>query len=147
MRMKDRQRVNESVGGTEAPTVNESQRIRGQILMRQHRAFRAAGGAGRIEDRSKVIARPWRGFELGWRRGDRRSEGSITFDAKTLDRTQVELLRERANGLEPVGTAEGERRFGVAKEIFELGKRVGRVQRQQHRPRPKTSGGDANHVN
>ena len=117
-----------------------------EILVRQHRAFRAAGGARGIENRGQIAARPWRGFELSRRGVDRRGESSIALDAEALDRTQVERLRERTNCLEPVGTAEGERRFGVAKEIFELGERIGGVQRQQHRARPKTSQGDDNHV-
>src|ERR1700723_4257751 len=114
--------------------------------MCQHRAFRAAGGARSIENRGQIVARPWRGFELGRRGVDRRSETSIAIDAETLDRTQVERLRERTNSLEPVWTAKGQRRFGVAMKIFELSKGIGRVQRQQHCARPKASEGNDDHV-
>ena len=48
-------------------------------------------------------------------------------------------MRERANRLERVGAAEGQRRLGVAEEIFELGERIGGVQRQQNRAGAKAS--------
>ncbi len=59
---------------------------------------------------------------------------------------QVEPLGERTHRLESVGPAEGQRWFGVAKEIFELGERIGSVQRQQHRARAQASKGDNDHV-
>ena len=78
--------------------------------------------------------------------GDRRRECPITLDSETFDGPQVERLRKRANRLEPVGTAKGERRFGVAKKIFELGERIGSVQRQENRARSKTSERNNDHV-
>ena len=114
--------------------------------MRQHRAFRAASSARGVENRSQITARPTRCFEFGGRGGDRRRECPITLDSETFDGPQVERLRKRANRLEPVGTAKGERRFGVAKKIFELGERVGGVQRQQNRARSKASEHDNDHV-
>ena len=45
MRMKNRQRMDQNVGAGEAPDVDQRARVGGEIVMRQHRAFRASGRA------------------------------------------------------------------------------------------------------
>ena len=110
-----------------------------EILVGEHRALRAAGGARGIEDRGQIAAGARRRLELRRRGGDRIGECSIAIDAEALDRTQAELPRKRSNRLDLAGPAEGQRRLGVAKEIFELGERIGGVQRQQNRAGAKAS--------
>ena len=64
------QGVDEPVGGGEPPAFDEGQRVRRKVLVRQHRAFRSAGRAGRVEDRRQIVFRPRNGCELRRRGGD-----------------------------------------------------------------------------
>ena len=130
--MKNRQRVDEPVGVREAPAVDQRQRVRRQIFVRQHRALGAAGRARGVEDRRQIVGSARDRLERRGRRGDLLGEGSISRDAEALDRGQAELRCERSQGSEPIGPAERQRGLGVAEEIFELGERIGGVQRQKH---------------
>ena len=51
----DRQRVDQDVVFGEAPVVDQGQRVRGQIVVAQHRALGTAGGARRVEDGGEVV--------------------------------------------------------------------------------------------
>ena len=144
--MKNRQRVNEPVRGTEAPALDKGQRVRRQVLMRQHRPFRAAGRARGVEDRRQIVACARDRLERGRRGGDSPGEGSIALHAEAFDPRQAELQRERPDRLELIGAAENERGLGVAEEIFEFGKRIGGVQRQEDRAGAKARERDHDHV-
>ena len=99
--------------------------------MRQHRAFRAAGRAGRVEDRREILGRARDRLEPGGRSGDPLCEGSVARRAEALHRSQSEPVGERAHGVQGLGPAHRQRRLRIAQEIFELGQRIGGVQRQQ----------------
>ena len=51
----DRQRVDQHVVVGEAPVVDQRERVRREIVVRQHRALGAAGGARRVEDRGEIV--------------------------------------------------------------------------------------------
>ena len=102
----DRQRVQQHVGGGEAPGVGQRLAVLAQRRVAQHRAFGSAGGAARVDERGQVL-----------RRGP------------------VHRLKRRKRGrLGGQGHRVGDeqRRFGVGDEVVDLGLGVGGVQRQEH---------------
>ena len=114
--------------------------------MRQHRPFRAAGRARGVEDRRQIVACARDSLEHSRRGGDSPGEGSIALHAEAFDPRQAELQRERPDRLDLIGAAENERGLGVAEEIFEFGKRIGGVQRQEDRAGAKAGERDHDHV-
>ncbi len=99
--------------------------------MREHRAFGAAGGAGRVKDRCKII-RPTCDYGRYRRIGGRQEQRAVVLGAERLDRPDAELVRERLYASFVLGPADYEAGLGVGQEIFELGQRVGGVERQIH---------------
>ena len=118
--------------------LDQRQRVRRQILVGQHRALGAAGGAGGVEDRGEIV---------GARAGPSRipSAAAAIFSAKVPSRATPRLsaagrpsfLASSRVGDSRSGRQRVKRGLGVAEEIFELGERIGGVQRQQRRPRPQ----------
>ena len=67
----DRQRVDQHVLVGEAPVIDQRERIRRQIVVRQHRALGAARGARGVEDRGEIVVGARRRFRIPpspWRR-------------------------------------------------------------------------------
>ena len=110
-----------------------------RILVRQHRALGAAGGAGGVEDRGEIVGSARDRLEIQRHGFHFLGESPVPRDAEALGRRQAELSCKLARRRQHVGAAEGQRRLGVAEEIFEFGERIGRVQRQERGPRPQAS--------
>jgi hypothetical protein len=53
--VKDRQGMQQHVLRGEPPFLRQSRGIRQQVVLRQHRPFRSARGAGSVEKRGKII--------------------------------------------------------------------------------------------
>ena len=98
MGVEDGQRVNEPVGGRKPPAVDEGEGVRREVPVGQHRAFRAAGGAGGVKDRRQIVRRA--GSRLEFRRcgGDLLGEGAVAGDAEALDGDEAEPVRKLPNG-------------------------------------------------
>ena len=101
--------------------------------MREHRAFRAPGRAGGIKDRRQIVGRARNGRQTRRRGADALGKAAVAARAQTFDRQQAELCDERAHRLKRSRPADRQRRLGVGQKIFELGQRIGDIQRQQHR--------------
>ena len=134
--MEDRQRVDEDVVGAEAPQLGQRPRVGGEIVVGQHRALRAPGGARGVEDGGEIVgaARDRRRFVR--RGGDlvRRSRRRASSRGCRPPRARA-WRRARASDVERLRAADRQRRRGVGEKIFELGERIGGVERQQRRPR------------
>ena len=140
--MIDRQRVDQHVVFGEAPIIDQTLGIRGEIVMRQHRALGTAGGARRVEDRGEIVIgaadRCERRIGFGGSVGQR----SPAIGSERLD-PGFDLGRDRPDAFGPGGIAHHQRRLGVADEICQLVQRIGGVERQIHRTR--AHGGEIEH--
>ncbi len=116
MHMEDRQGVQQHVVCRESPRLCERERIRREIRARQHRALRAAGGPGRIEQRC----------EIGLLRVCRRA-GQLGFI--------VHELRQRDT---TVGNTDCDLRIRIAQEVFDLGSRVRGIRRHEDSAQAQT---------
>jgi hypothetical protein len=99
-------------------------RIRNEVAMRHHRAFRPAGGARGVDQAGEVV-----------RRAHRSREGGRLF----IGTPQLQAV---PHTLEPVASfraAESDARFGVGHEMRDLARLVGRVERQVHHPRAQAA--------
>ena len=127
----DRQGVEKHVAGPEAPGIDEREGVRDEVRVGEHRALRAAGRAGRIEDRGEIV-----GASLNPRKIRRLSLGKL--DQRTppgrVERFDRRALGECRDTGSPRRVADDQPRFGVADEIGKLGKRVGGVEGQIDRP-------------
>ena len=130
VRVIDRQRVQEHILVGEMPVFHERLRIGGEVVMRQHRALGAAGGARRIKDRGEIAARA--GGVGKFRRRFRGGFGQRALPARVerLHRANAVLGRDLGKTRLFRRIAHNERRLGVANEIIEFGERVGGVERQ-----------------
>ena len=99
--------------------------------MGQHRALATASGAGRVKDRREVVGRARYGLEVGGRRGDLLDESTIMRRTEALHGGEAEFSGQRANRLQRIGPADGQRRLGVTEKILKLCERIRRIERQQ----------------
>ena len=60
--VKDRQRVNQYVVRRPAPIIFERERIREQVVVREHRALAAPRRAARVQNRSEIVCTAVRDF-------------------------------------------------------------------------------------
>ena len=135
MRMVDRQRVDQHVLVGEAPVIDERQRVRGEIAVRQHRALRAAGGARRVEDRREVIFAPVNICEVRAHRARGLDQRAVFLHAQRLDMGDARARRHGCELFAAGGIAHENLRLGVAEKILDLRGRVGGVERQEDRAR------------
>ena len=130
--MIDRQRVDQHVVLGEAPIVDQRERVRREIVMRQHRALGTARGARRVEDRGEIVIGAGDRCERCVRRGGGIRQRSLAVSPERFD-LGFDLGRDRADALGLGGIAHHQRRLGVGDEIFEFVQRIGGVERQIHR--------------
>ena len=107
--------------------------------MREHRALRAARRAGRVEDGGEIVARA-RDLRQFARASLRRARQRCPRRGRRDFRLRAAPSRSASarTSSSSRGPAERQRRAGVVKEIFELGQRIGGVERQQRRAGAKT---------
>ena len=128
--VEDRQGMDQHVSGGEAPEVGQGACVRQQIVVRQHRPFRSARGAGGVQDRGKVASLAvdrlegsgLTGGRLGEAPASVRVQGAQGRAVRTGDRVQRRLR---------IGTADQQLRLRIADEIGDFIRRVCRVERQQ----------------
>ncbi len=137
MRVEDREGVDQPVVGREAPILAKRGGVRQEVVMRQHRALGPAGRAGRVEDGGEVIR-----TAIGVGEIRRLAPGKVDQRAATLLVERFDLgaaiggmLR---NPLLRAWGADDKPRLGIAEEIVQLGKRIGRVERKIDGARAKT---------
>ncbi len=104
--------------------------------MGQHRALRASGGAGGIENGDEVVPADFAIGEDAVLAVRRLHERAVTADAKRHHVGAV-ALGKLGNCRHALRPDNDDFRFGVAKEIVELGQRIGGVERQKHRAGPR----------
>ena len=105
--------------------------------MRQHRAFRAAGRAGRVEDRGEIVARAGHVRELAGLRLGKIEQRTVRVRAQCLHCRDAELMGHGGEGTLFLRRADDDARLGVPDEVFELGERVASVERQVRRASAK----------
>ncbi len=128
----DRQRVNQHVLIGKAPIVDQRQRIRCEIIVRQHRPLGTSRRTGCVEDRGEIIVGAGDGGERGARLGRGVSQRTLAVGAECQN-LGADLGRNRADAFGLGGIAYHQRRLGVGNEIFQLVQRVGGVERQVNR--------------
>ena len=134
MRVKDGQRMQKHILGPEPPEIGEHLGVRQKVALRQHRPLRAPRGARGIEKRREIIRVPRDGREGRGHRG--RGLGQAA-PARGIEREHLRACRGRMgrDRLGPGGVDDHDARRGVGDEIARLGRRIGGVERQEHRPR------------
>ena len=90
--MEDGQRVDQPVGLAEAPDVDKRQRVRRQVLVRQHGALRAPRRPRGIEDRRQIVFFARDRVEVGRRAGDGLRERPVLRDPEALGRPEAVTL-------------------------------------------------------
>ena len=126
----DRQRVDQHVLVGEAPVVDQRQRIRREIIVRQHRALGTARWCRRC--RGSRRDRRWRArrsTNSGFALAAASVSDPLPSAPERLD-PGADLGRDRADACGLRGIAHHQRRLGVGDEIFEFVERIGGVERQ-----------------
>jgi hypothetical protein len=108
VRVINRKRVKKHIGRLEMPDGGKRLGVRCEISVRQHRAFRAASGPGRIKDRGEIV-RLAGGIQEIWAA----SLASIrqrpaTIRAERCDRPHASPSRDRRQAVAPCGIADKE---------------------------------------
>ena len=137
MGMKYRQRVKQDVVGREAPDIDQRQRVGAQILMGDHRAFRAPGRAGGIKDGGKVAALASDGGKLCGGGSGLSLQRAFPLCADGLDGSIGSFERGRPS-VPSARIADENAGLRILEEIVDLGGRVGGVERQVDRAEPQT---------
>jgi hypothetical protein len=132
--VEHRERVDEHVVAREAPVVDEGERIRGKVVVRQHRALGAPRCPGRVEDGGEVLgaARDVREGVARTGRGLRHSATPVGAEGHRVG--DAGLRGDRDERRHAARVAHEHPRLGVAEEVRDLGRRVGGVEGQEHRP-------------
>ena len=129
--MKDRQRMQQPIVGREVPDITQGLRIRCEIAVGEHRAFRAAGGSGRVEDRGKIIACPCNVGEVGEAFAALSVSVPSTLGSEASRRAGTPSSRPSlVISIDLLGIADEHRRFGISQEVPDLGWGIGCVERQ-----------------
>ena len=135
MRVVDRECVKQHVRRPEPPDVDQRERVRGQVAMGQHGAFRTAGGAGGVEDGDEVVppCDPVR-RDLGL--ACRLREVAATERIQRPDAGHTMAATDVVHRAGRIGWTHDRLRLRVGYETLHFGQRVGRVQRHEHASRP-----------
>src|ERR1700716_572618 len=103
--------------------------------MGQHRTLRLPGRSGRVEDRSDVVRLRRNRFEV-----IRLIRGAIEQVARSTCKRQRRRFGTQGGGpFRGFGTADDDRRFGIAEEVRELTLLVSRIERKKDKPGAKTA--------
>jgi hypothetical protein len=130
VRMEDRQRVQEHVVPGEPPCLDKGPGVGKQVVLRQHSALRAPGGARRIEEGGEVPTLSRHGIEARGLPGCLFRERPAAVAVQRLE-VRAGLRRDRRQrGLRGL-VADHEARLGVVDEIFDLVRRIGGIERQE----------------
>ena len=133
VRMVDRQGVDEHVVRREAPVIDERFGVGIEIVVAEHGALGAPRRARRVEDGGEIVGAPVDIGERGRRGRALFGEGAVVVRAERLDRAHTGLLSHGQQRVAPRGIAHEDRGAGVRQEVGNLVRRIGRVQRQEHR--------------
>ena len=128
--VEDRQRVDQHVVRGEAPGVDQGPGVRDEVSVGQHRALGAAGGARGVEQRGQVVGRTLHRRESLRGRVGRLGQAALALGVER-DERRARLPRRRLQSLAPARVADEQRRLGVADEVFDLGRGVAGVERQE----------------
>ena len=125
----DRQRVNQHVLVRESPVVDQRARIRCEIVVAEHRALGAAGGARGVKDRGEIVVGAGHRFEFGAGFVGGFRQRTLAVSSQRLD-LGVDLPCDCTDPFGPGSIAHHQRWFGVGDEIIQLVQRIGGVERQ-----------------
>ena len=89
--------------------------------MSEHGALGAAGGAGCVDEASKVIAAQLDGPVVGVHPGGKRGERAFATPIKIDDGVDLVAVGDRPRLLLPRGIADDHPRLGIGNEIFGFG--------------------------
>ena len=124
--VKDRQRVEQHVVIAPAPGVAEGLGVARQVAVGQHRAFRAPGRAGGVDDRGEVSRGPF---------GYPRDRASRTHGIRERPAPRSIQSGDRDTRSDRGSRTRHEQRgFRVRQEVLHLPRRVGRVERHVNSP-------------
>src|SRR3954453_13736707 len=93
MRMIDRQGVEKHIVCAEAPIFDKRTRIRGEILLAEHGAFRAPGRAGCIKNGGEIVRTAYGIGEFQRRAFRLVSEGPLAVLVESFNMRDARLLR------------------------------------------------------
>jgi hypothetical protein len=127
MSVVDRQGVDQHVVRREAPSRNQGQGIRDEVVMGEHGPLGAPGCARGVEDGSQVTAASLHGLERFVGIGGRIREGALPVRIERFDRGS-HLRGQLFNPLAVGRIADDERGLGIADEVLQLRQRVGAVE-------------------
>ncbi len=132
----DRQGMDQHVLGGEPPGSGQRPGIGRQVVVCQHRALRAPGGAGGVDDRRQVAACARDRLEAGGLAGGKIGEAPLPGRVQRFH-PRAGKAREVLHALAHLRIADDQRRLGVGDEIADLRQGVGAVERQIDRSCPE----------
>src|SRR5690606_39099986 len=96
--VKDRQGMEQNVTGREAPFRHQHLSVRQEVVLAEHGALGATGGAGRVKNGRKIIAGAWYGLEIrsGLTRLVAQAAGSTRIERRKQSTVRGRHLPERA---------------------------------------------------
>ncbi len=134
MRMKDRQGVQQHVLVGEPPRLGQHLCVGQQVAMGQHRPLGPARRARGIEKCRQIVRAPRDRCELIGLRIHQIGKAARPIGIDDHQRRAMRL-RHRGQRLGAAAIRQQQLRRGIAHEIVDLGRRIGRVQRQKDRTR------------
>ena len=123
--------VEQHVVGPKTPCPVQGQGIGGQILVGEHRPLGPPGGSAGVDDRGQIVRLGRHVVKLVGLFGGDRGERPV---APHVGGKQL----RPSHGPRPGRVADDDARTGITDEIGKLGVGIGRVQGQEHGPRPDT---------
>ena len=124
--VEDRQGVEEDVAVGEAPGRDQHLGVRDEVVVGQHRALRAPGGARRVEDRGEVVGPAVDRGERGRGIADAVGERAVALSVEGL-----EAGRQRREAFGAARIADEQRRARILDEVRDLVRGIGGVERQE----------------
>jgi hypothetical protein len=137
--VKQRQSMEQHVVRTPAPGLMQREGVRGKIAMRDHRAFRPAGGAGGIEQHGGIVGRNAAGVELVAERPGFFGERALAVGVERIYMLQPARPGQFTHAGKIGGAADHRARRGVVEIIFDFGGAIGGVEREINQARAQAA--------
>ena len=130
--VEDGQCVDQHVAVAPLPVVFQHLGVGQQVGVGQHRALAAPGGAAGVNDGGQRVGAAGCHLVLVAVVGGALQQAAAAVLAQREHMARAGLERELADPTEVLGAADDHRRLGVGNEVADLGRLVGRIQRQKH---------------
>ncbi len=132
--MEDRQDMEQHVVAGKAPGFDQGLSVGGEVFVRQHGAFGAAGRAGCVKDCRQIVGcrRDIGKIRVGSVGAS--LQAAVAVGAESFDPQIAHCRQRRRQAIAGGRVADQQARFGVVGEIGDLCRHIGRVERQIDRP-------------